>query len=72
MVMTASEGTAAAGVHERMPVLLAADDQTRWVDGSPDEALGLCRGWQGPITIEATSDPWAKGAAHQPGLFQPI
>lgn len=69
MVMTASEGTAAASVHERMPVLLAPADQARWLEAPAGEALGLCRGWEGPLVIDRTADPWAKGAASQPGFF---
>jgi putative SOS response-associated peptidase YedK len=69
MVMTDSEGTEAAGVHERMPVLLAPGDQAQWLGGTPDEALGLCRPWRGPIAIEHTQEPWAKGASWQPGLL---
>jgi putative SOS response-associated peptidase YedK len=69
MVMTDSAGTDAASVHERMPVLLAPADQARWLEGAPDEALGLCRGWAGPLAIDRTRDSWAKGAASQPGLF---
>lgn len=69
MVMTDSAGTDAAPVHERMPVLLAPGDQARWLDGSPDEALALCRGWTGPLLIERTPDLWAKGAARPTGLF---
>lgn len=69
MVMTASAGTEAAGVHERMPVLLAPADHARWLDGSPQEALALCRGWTGPLVIDRTSEPWARGASHQPGLL---
>lgn len=74
MVMTDSEGTDAAGVHERMPVLLAPDDQSRWLTGPADAALGLCRGWRGPLAITRTGDPWARPAAPaprpvQPGLF---
>lgn len=73
MVMTASEGTDAARVHERMPVLLAAADHARWLEGNLDEALMLCRSWEGPITIEATCDPWVRGvvpsAPSQQGLF---
>lgn len=63
MVMTDSAGTDAAGVHERMPVLLAADDHAGWLAGSPEEALGLCRGWAGPLTIAQTGEAWAKSAA---------
>ena len=69
MVMTDSDGTDAASVHERMPVLLAPGDQAAWTGGTPDEALALCRGWAGPLAIDRTDQPWAKGAAHQPGLF---
>ena len=69
MGMTDSEGTDASSVHERMPVLLAPEDHARWMGGAPEEALSLCRGWRGPLAIESTPEPWAKGAAHQPGLF---
>lgn len=74
MVMTGSEGTDAALVHQRMPVLLAPGDQARWLSGPAEEAFGLCRGWTGPLAITRTGEPWAKGAAPapppaQPGLF---
>jgi putative SOS response-associated peptidase YedK len=74
MVMTGSDGTDAASVHERMPVLLAPQDQARWLESAPDEALGLCRGWGGPLAITRTSDPWTRSATpapppQQPGLF---
>jgi putative SOS response-associated peptidase YedK len=74
MVMTASEGTDAAAVHERMPVLLAPSDQARWLGASPQDAFALCRAWAGPLAIERTGDPWGKAAApapapQQPGLF---
>lgn len=69
MVMTDSEGSDAAAVHTRMPVLLAPGDQAMWTGGTPDEALALCRAWEGPLAIERTPDPWVRGAASQPGLF---
>lgn len=74
MVMTDSEGTAAAPVHERMPVLLAPQDQAVWTGGAPEAALALCRGWPGPLVIDRTGDPWARSAVpapppQQPGLF---
>lgn len=69
MVMTDSEGTDAAPVHERMPVLLAPQDYARWTCGTPDEAFALCCPWTGALVIDRTAEPWAKGAAHQPGLF---
>ncbi|HSF13504.1 MAG TPA: hypothetical protein VLA50_11085, partial [Erythrobacter sp.] len=62
-------GTDAASVHERMPVLLAAKDQARWLGGTSGEALALCQPWTGAIAITRTDEPWAKGAAHQPGLL---
>ena len=69
MVMTDSAGTAAAAVHDRMPVLLAPQDYAGWLTGTPDQALALCRAWPGDIAIDRTGQPWAKGAAHQPGLL---
>jgi putative SOS response-associated peptidase YedK len=69
MVMTDSAGTDAAAVHERMPVLLPAKDQAQWLSAPPAEALALCRGWDAPLVINRTDQPWAKGAAHQPGLL---
>lgn len=71
MVMTESEGTAAAPVHERMPVLIAPQDQAVWTDGAPDAALALCRGWDGPLAIDRTDQPWAKGATPTPPPQQP-
>ncbi len=69
MVMTDSAGCDAAQVHERMPVLLASADHARWLGGSPEEAVGLCRRWEGPLVIERTQEPWAKGAPVQASLF---
>jgi putative SOS response-associated peptidase YedK len=69
MVMTDSVGTDAAQAHERMPVLLAPEDQLQWVDGSPQDALALCQAWPGDLVIDRTDEPWAKGAVHQPGLL---
>jgi putative SOS response-associated peptidase YedK len=69
MVMTDSEGTDAAAVHERMPVLVSPEDQAAWLGGTPQDALALCRAWHGPLVIDRTDQPWARGAAHQPGLL---
>lgn len=69
MVMTDSAGTDAAEVHERMPVLLAPENQAQWLDGTPDAALALCRGWDAALMIDRTDQSWAKGAAQQPGLL---
>jgi putative SOS response-associated peptidase YedK len=71
MVMTDSAGTDAAPVHERMPVLLAPEDHARWLESEPHQALGLCRGWAGPLQIERTPEPWARPTvpSAQPGLI---
>jgi putative SOS response-associated peptidase YedK len=69
MVMTDSEGSGAAAVHTRMPVLLAPGDHAMWTGGTPDEALALCRAWDGPLVTDRTPDPWVRGAASQPGLL---
>ncbi|MEE4155319.1 MAG: SOS response-associated peptidase family protein [Erythrobacter sp.] len=69
MVMTDSAGSAAHEVHSRMPVLLAPADHARWVGGSPEEAKGLCRAWEGDLAIHRTDQPWVKGAGVQKGLL---
>lgn len=71
MVMTDTAGCAAEAVHSRMPVVLAAEDHRRWLTAPPQEAFTLCRAWNGPLTIERTSEPWVKSMAppQQPALF---
>ena len=59
MVMT-DPAESTAEVHDRMPVILATDDETRWTDGTPAEALELCRPWLGPIVVERTGEPWVE------------
>ena len=59
MVMTDAAGDAAS-VHSRMPVILAPDRYDEWQHGSPDEALALCRAWDGPLEIDRTEVPWAR------------
>ena len=60
MVMTGSAGSDAAGVHERMPVLLAPQDYAAWTQGTPAEAFALCQPWRGPITIDRTAESWRR------------
>ncbi|MEE2795624.1 MAG: SOS response-associated peptidase family protein [Pseudomonadota bacterium] len=59
MVMTDAAGDAAQ-VHDRMPVVLNATDWSRWTDGPPDEARGMCKAWRGKLTIEQTSVRWTR------------
>ena len=58
MVMTDADGLAAE-VHSRMPVLLADADIRVWTAGSPDDARGLCKPWQGELTLDRTGVPWS-------------
>ncbi len=69
MVMTDSAGSAAENVHSRMPVLLRREDYERWVTGSPEDAKALCKAWNGDLTIDATDQPWTRGAAVQKDLL---
>ena len=48
-----------ADVHDRMPVILAPADWERWTNGSPAEALQLCRPYAGEMTIRRTADRWS-------------
>ncbi len=57
MVMTDSAGKA-ADVHNRMPVLLEQESYATWLEGSPSEALSLCRPFGGSIFIDRTEEPW--------------
>ncbi|MBM3594739.1 MAG: SOS response-associated peptidase [Alphaproteobacteria bacterium] len=52
-----------AEVHDRMPLILAGEDKHRWMEGSPREALALCRTWTGPLEVERTDERWAAGGA---------
>ncbi|MCT2398546.1 SOS response-associated peptidase [Novosphingobium mangrovi (ex Huang et al. 2023)] len=57
MVMT-DAAKATAEVHDRVPVILSSGDEDRWLNGSPDDALALCRPWTEPITIKRTDERW--------------
>ena len=50
-----------AEVHDRMPVILRAEDWGRWTEGGPEEAFSLCRTWQGALVAEHTGERWAGG-----------
>lgn len=59
MVMTDSCG-AAAECHDRMPVLLTAQDYDAWLGGTAAEAKALCVPYAGPVAVERTGELWAK------------
>lgn len=60
MVMTDAAG-AASEVHNRMPVILKAEDYGRWQLGTPDEAKALCAGYSGEVAIDHTAESWRRG-----------
>ncbi len=57
-----------AEVHDRMPLILSHAAQAYWLDGTPEEALALCRTWEDAITVERTDARWAGGGG-QPQLL---
>lgn len=57
MVMTEA-APSTAEVHDRMPVILRAQDHERWQHGSPEDAKALCAPYSGEITIDRTNEPW--------------
>lgn len=46
------------GIHDRMPVILASEDRTLWIDGPVSEARELCVPWADGLTIDRTADAW--------------
>lgn len=60
-------------VHDRMPVLLHADEYDRWLNGTFDDLIGFQerRFPDTLIAIDRTSEPWfkRKGAIEAPTLF---
>ena len=59
MVMT-DAASAAAEIHNRMPVILAPDRYEEWQEGSPEEALALCRPWDGLLKVVRTGEAWTR------------
>ena len=60
-----------AEVHDRMPLILSRTAQPYWANGTADDALTLCRTWEGELTIDKTHQLWAARSNRpvQPGLF---
>lgn len=47
-----------ADVHDRMPVILRADDYDRWLDAPADEARELVRTYDGVLAVERMGQLW--------------
>jgi putative SOS response-associated peptidase YedK len=56
-------------VHDRMPVLLRAEDWPGWLGADHEAALALCRTWPGDLVIDRTAERWAGGGGTQSVLF---
>jgi len=48
-----------AEVHDRMPVILAAESAQVWVEGPVENAFQLCKTWVGDLTVDRTDQRWA-------------
>lgn len=59
MVMTDSP-PALVEVNDRMPVLLRAEDEARWLSEPLDDVRDLIATWRGPIDIDATDRLWKR------------
>jgi len=64
MVMTNAAG-GAAEVHTRMPVLIARQDFSTWLDSDPESARELCVPWTGEIELDRTDQPWSGGSVQK-------
>lgn len=47
-----------ADVHDRMPLVLHERDWAPWHRGSSEDAMALCRTWDGELVVERTTQPW--------------
>jgi putative SOS response-associated peptidase YedK len=54
-----------AEVHDRMPLILSHAAQRYWLKGSAEDALALCRTWEGDLTVDRTAERWAGGGAQR-------
>lgn len=70
MVMTDAAGEVAS-VHSRMPVILSAPDQQRWLTAEPAIALELCQPWREAVVLDRTSQSWAAHSAPRQNAIKP-
>jgi len=49
-----------AGIHDRMPVILAPGQQDHWLSGHAEDAFKLCQPYAGMLAIDRTNEPWVK------------
>jgi putative SOS response-associated peptidase YedK len=49
-----------AGVHDRMPVILAKEAWGGWLDGLADTARLLCEPYAEAMSVRRTDEPWVR------------
>ncbi len=49
-----------AGVHDRMPVILARETWDDWLAGAPNDARLLCQPYPADMVVRQTSESWVK------------
>jgi putative SOS response-associated peptidase YedK len=62
MIMTEANEQVAP-VHNRMPVILLADQWQAWLHGTPHQAFDMCLPYTGKLLIDRTEEPWFKPRA---------
>lgn len=50
-----------AGVHDRMPVVLAQENWEQWLAGTPAEAFALCQTCPSELAVDRTAERWGAG-----------
>lgn len=65
-ILTTEPNESFAQVHDRMPVVIAPEDYTLWLEGSVDEAMSLCqtytKAFQSQLIGRAINNPEASGS----------
>ena len=54
-IVTSDAPSAVARIHDRMPVIVAPEDEEKWLAGSVDEALAVLKPHAGAVDIRAVS-----------------
>ena len=54
-IVTTDANEAVAAIHDRMPVILARQDEATWLEGDPDSAAALLKPYEGPVGIRAVN-----------------
>ena len=54
-IVTTDAAEAVQPIHDRMPVILAREDEETWLAGSVDEARAILKPYAGPVTVRAVS-----------------